>query len=259
MSSVANGLLIGVLVKQVPDPGKITVDPHTRRAVIGGSPVVNTFDAYAIAEAVDLKERYGGEVTIVSAGPASVRDAIMRGLGTGADRGLHLLLNDPEQRDSLALATLLADSIRDLKFDIVLAGQTSEDLETSQVGPQVAELLDLPHVSLVTSIEIHDRELQIRRDSEGRKQVISVAMPTMLLMLTGRDGEQRHPTLKGMMQAKRKPIDVIDVLPASDAPRMTWSEPEAPERVRTATILQGVPPQDAAKQLVAWLRDKHLA
>ncbi len=258
MTSVANGLRICVLVKQVPDPSRIAVDPHTHRAVIGGSPVVNTYDAYAIAEAVDLKERYGGEVTIVSAGPASVRDAIMRGLGTGADRGLHLLLNDPEQRDSLALATLLSDAIRERQFDIVLAGQTSEDLETSQVGPQVAELLNLPHVSLATGLEIHDRELQIRRDSEGRKQVISVSMPAMLLILTGRDGEQRHPTLKGMMQAKRKSIDVIDVPPAGDAPHMTWSEPEAPERVRTATILQGVPPQEAAKQLVEWLRDKHL-
>ncbi|MGI8485851.1 MAG: electron transfer flavoprotein subunit beta/FixA family protein [Thermomicrobiales bacterium] len=259
MSSGATGLRIGVLVKQVPDPGKISVDPHTRRAIIGGSPVVNTFDAYAIAEAIDLKERYGADVTIVSAGPASARDAIMRGLGTGADRGIHLLANDLDQRDSLALAKLLADSIRELKFDIVLAGQTSEDLETSQVGPQVAELLDLPHVSLVTSLEVEGRELKIRRDSEGRKQQIAVAMPAMLLILTGRDGEQRHPSLKGMMQAKRKPIDVIEVPPVGDAPRMTWSEPEAPVRVRAATILQGVPPQEAAKQLVAWFRDKHLA
>ena len=259
MTSVEAGLRICVLVKQVPDPGRIAVDPHTRRAVISGSPVVNTFDAYAIAEAIDLKERYGGDVTIVSAGPASARDAIMRGLGTGADRAVHLLVDDPEQRDSLALARLLADSIRDLKFDIVLAGQTSEDLETSQVGPQVAELLDLPHVSLVTSLEVEGRGLKIRRDSEGRKQVIEVAMPAMLLILTGRDGEQRHPSLKGMMQAKRKPIDVIEVPPADAAPRMTWSEPEAPVRVRNATILQGIPPQEAAKQLVAWLRDKHLA
>jgi len=257
MTDLSSGPRIAVLVKQVPDPAQITVDRRTRRAVIAGSPVVNTFDSYAIAEAIDLKDRYGGDVTVVSAGPPTARDAILRGLGTGADRGIHLLVSDLESRDSLALATLLADVLREHEFDIILAGQTSEDLETAQTGPQVAELLDIPHVSLVTSLEINDHELRVRRDSEGRKQIAAVSMPAMLLVLTGRDGEQRHPTLKGMMQAKRKPIEIIDGPVSSAAPPMTWSEPEAPERVRTATILQDVPPQ-AARQLVEWLRAKLL-
>jgi electron transfer flavoprotein beta subunit len=258
MTDTHEGLRIAVLVKQVPDPTRITVDRRTRRAVTAGSPVVNTFDIYAIAEAIDLKERYGGSVTIVTAGPSAARDVILRGLGTGADRGIHMLTGDLEDLDSLALARMLSDTLQERGFDLILAGQTSEDLETAQVGPQVAELLDIPHVSLVTSLEITDREMHVRRDSEGRKQIVSVSMPAMLLVLTGRDGEQRHPTLKGMMLAKRKPIEVIDVPDCSTASPMTWTEPEAPERVRTATILQEVPPPAAARQLVEWLRDKHL-
>ena len=258
MSDVANDLRICALVKQIPDPNGITVDPDTHRAVFTGSPMVNTFDTYAIGQALDLKERFGGEVTIVSAGPAGAREAILRGLGTGADRGQHLLLDDAERRDSLALATLLADHLRGQSFDLILAGQTSEDLETAQVGPQAAELLDLPHVSLVTGVDYDGESLHVHRDSEGRKQVVSVSLPAMLLLLSGRDGEQRHPTLRGMMQAKRKPLDVTTVPPVEQPAPMTWSEPEAPVRVRTATILRDIDPHDAAAQLATWLRDKHL-
>lgn len=258
MTDVAKGLRICVLIKQVPDPNGISVDPESRDAVLTGSPVINTFDTYAVAQALDLKERHGGEVTIVSAGPAAVRDAILRGLGTGADRGQHLLLDDADRRDSLALATLLAEHLRGQDFDLVLAGQTSEDLETAQVGPQVAELLDLPHVSLVTGVDLDGESLRVHRDSEGRKQIVSVPLPAMLLVLSGRDGEQRHPTLKGMMQAKRKPLDVTTVPPVEQPAPMTWSEPVAPVRTRTATILRDIDPHDAAAQLATWLRDKRL-
>ena len=122
-------------------------------------------------------------------------------------------------------------------------------------------MLDLPHVSLVTSLEVDTaaRSLRIRRDSEGRKQLIGVDLPAMLLMLTGRDGEQRHPTLKGMIQAKRKPVEVIDLDASSVAvPAMTWSDPVAPVRTREAIIVEGQEASVAAKALADWLREKHL-
>lgn len=257
------GLKMAVLVKYIPDPNGISVDPGSRGPVFSGAMAVNTYDTYAVAEAIELKERYGGDVTIVTAGPAGSREAILRGLATGADRGIHLQAEaDVLGRiDSLALARLIADRLRGEGFDLILAGQQSEDLETGQVGPQVAALLDLPHVSLVTSLEadMDARTVRIRRDSEGRKQVIGVELPAMLLMLTGRDGEQRHPTLKGMIQAKRKPVEVIELDPAAfGTPAMTWSEPVAPVREREAIIVEGQPASEAAKALAAWLREKHL-
>lgn len=262
--ATSTGLKIAVLVKYIPDPNGIGIDGETRMPVFSGTMAVNTYDTYAVAEAIDLKERYGGEVTIVTAGPAGAREAILRGLATGADRGIHLQA-EPEllaRLDSLALARLIADRLRTEAFDIILAGQQSEDIETGQVGPQVAALLDLPHISLVTSLEadVEARTLRVRRDSEGRKQLIGVALPAMLLMLTGRDGEQRHPTLKGMIQAKRKPIDVVNVgsIDLLEGP-MAWSDPVAPIREREAVIVEGVPAAEAAKALADWLREKHLA
>jgi electron transfer flavoprotein beta subunit len=253
-----NVVKIAVLVKQIPDPNQIAIDAVSRAPRFGDSPVVNTFDTYAVAEAVDLKERYGADITVVTVGPAAARDAVLRGLATGADRGLHLVVDDLERRDSLAVATLIADALRDRSFDLILAGQVSEDMETAQVGPQVAELLGIPHISLVTGIELDGSDARIRRDSEGRKQLVGVAIPCMALVLSGRDGEQRHPTLRGMMQAKRKPIEEIGVPPFDETPRLTWSDPIAPVRVRSAVILQDVAPADAAKQLVAWLHEKKI-
>ncbi|MGC4193307.1 MAG: electron transfer flavoprotein subunit beta/FixA family protein [Thermomicrobiales bacterium] len=263
MSEASTGLKMAVLVKYIPDPNGVSVDPETRGPVFSGTMAVNTYDTYAVAEAIELKERYGGEVTVLTVGPASAREAILRGLATGADRGIHLQADADvlARLDSLALARLIANRLRGEAFDLVLAGQQSEDLETGQVGPQVAALLDLPHVSLVTSVEadVAARTLRIRRDSEGRKQVIGVALPAMLLMLTGRDGEQRHPTLKGMIQAKRKPVDVVAIDPSTvGEPVMTWSDPVAPVREREAIIVEGKPAAEAAKALAAWLREKHL-
>lgn len=258
-----SGLKMAALVKSIPDPNGIGIDPASRGPVFSGTTVVNTYDTYAVAEAIELKERYGGEVTVVTVGPASAREAILRGLATGADRGIHLQTEAEvlARLDSLALARLIADRLRGESFDLILAGQQSEDLETGQVGPAVAALLDLPHVSLVTSLDADTeaRTLRIRRDSEGRKQVIGVELPAMLLMLTGRDGEHRHPTLKGMIQAKRKPLDVVEVDPAAlGEPVMTWSDPVAPVREREAIIVEGKPAPEAAKALAAWLREKHL-
>ncbi|MGC4104922.1 MAG: electron transfer flavoprotein subunit beta/FixA family protein [Thermomicrobiales bacterium] len=263
MSEASTGLKMAVLVKYIPDPNGISIDAVTRGPVFSGTMAVNTYDTYAVAEAIELKERYGGEVTIVTAGPASAREAILRGLATGADRGIHLQAEADVLAgiDSLTLARLIADRLRGEAFDLVLAGQQSEDLETGQLGPQVAALLDLPHVSLVTSLEadVDARSLRIRRDSEGRKQLIGVDLPAMLLMLTGRDGEQRHPTLKGMIQAKRKPVDVVEVnASALGEPVMAWSDPVAPVREREAVIVEGQPAAEAAKALATWLREKHL-
>ncbi|MGB3327446.1 MAG: hypothetical protein WBA46_00745, partial [Thermomicrobiales bacterium] len=169
--SASAGLRIAVLVKYIPDPNGVGIDAATRRPVFSGTMAVNTYDTYAVAEAIELKERYGGDVTIVTVGPAAAREAILRGLATGADRGIHLQVEaDVLARiDSLSMARLMADRLRGGSFDLVLAGQQSEDLETGQVGPQVAALLDLPHVSLVTSLEadMDARTLRIRRDSEG--------------------------------------------------------------------------------------------
>jgi len=248
---------IAVLVKQVPDIAEVRVDNASRHPVLGPSRVMNTYDAYAISEAVSLKERVGGDVTVVTAGSASVRDVILRALATGADSGIHLDIDDPNAVDTLAMAAVLTDCLRDEEFDIILAGQTTDDYETGQVGLQVAELLGWPHVSLATHIDAVDGGVRVARDAEGSKETIQLPTPCVVVVLSGRDGEQRHPSLRGMMAAKKKPIRTASPsLPTS--PRISWSEPVAPVRDAEGIILEGVPPQEAASQLVSWLHDRKL-
>lgn len=250
-------LRIAVLVKQVPDIADVRVDATTRHPVLGPSRVMNTYDAYAISEAVSLKERAGGDVTVVTAGPASARDVLLRALATGADSGVHVDIDDPNAVDTLALATMLTDCLRDDGFDIILSGQTTDDFETGQVGLQVAELLGWPHVSLATHIDAVDRGVRVARDAEGSKETIQLPTPCVVVVLSGRDGEQRHPSLRGMMAAKKKPIRTASPSPPA-SPRISWSKPVAPVRDAEGIILEGVAPVEAAAQLVSWLHDRKL-
>ncbi|MDQ3542081.1 MAG: electron transfer flavoprotein subunit beta/FixA family protein [Chloroflexota bacterium] len=250
-------LQIAVLVKQVPDINAVRVDAGSRRADLGTSLVMNTYDTYAVSEAISLKERMDAEVTVVSAGPASTREVILRALATGADSGIHVEIGEPNAMDSLAMAQVLADALRDEEIDLIMAGQTTDDYETGQVGPQVAELLGWPHVSLATHIDVVERRLRVTRDAEGSKETVEFPTPGVVMVLSGRDGSQRHPSLRGMMAAKNKPIrSILATLP--EKRRLFWSEPVAPVREMEGTILAGLAPAEAATQLVTWLKDRKL-
>lgn len=250
-------LRIAVLVKQVPDIAEVRVDEASRHPVLGPTRVMNTYDAYAVSEAVSLKERAGGDITVVSAGPASARDVILRALATGADRGVHLEIDEPNAVDTLTTAAMLTGCLSEDEFDIIVAGQTTDDYETGQVGLQVAELLGWPHVSLATHLDVVDDGVQVARDAEGRKETIHLPTPCVVVVLSGRDGEQRHPSLRGMMAAKKKPIRTTIPSTPSNA-RISWSEPVAPVRDSEGTILDGVAPAEAARQFVSWLYDRKL-
>lgn len=258
MSEEASGLNIAVLVKQVPPASAVSIDPSTRRAVVGQERVINTYDAYGIGAAIGLKERFGGSVTVISAGPSDVREILLRGLATGADEAVLVDLPGHNDVESSRMARVLADLVAERGFDLVIAGQSTEDIETGQTGLQVAELLGWPHVTLVTRVDLVDGELHVSRDSEGTKEVLGVRPPAVLMVLTGRDDEQRHPTLRGMMAAKKKPIDVVVVPDSNEAPPLTWTDPTVVERESTGVIVRDTPAPEAARELLAWLRDRKL-
>jgi electron transfer flavoprotein beta subunit len=250
-------LTIVVLIKQVPDMNAVKIDRATGKPILSGQNVVSSFDEYAIEEALRLKEAHGGEVIVVSAGPPSAKDAITRALAMGADRGVLIGVDDVNGLDTLAVARLLADQLRDMTYDIVLLGQNSDDYATGQVGPQVAELLGLPQVSSVTKVEADGDALTLHRDTEDGRQVVEVSPPVVLLAMTGLN-EPRYPSLKGIMAAKRKPIKQVAASAPADDARLSWGEPFVPERTVTGTIVQDVPPAEAAKQLVGWLKEQKL-
>ena len=246
-----------VLVKQVPDMNAVKIDRSSGKPVLSGQLVVSSFDEYAIEEAIQLKEAHGGEITVVCAGPTSAKDAITRALAMGADKGLHLLTSDTATVDTLALATALAGALKGLSFDLVIVGQNSDDSTTGHIGQQLAELLGLPSISSVTDITVSGSHLTAARDTEDGKQTVELDLPAVVLAMTGLN-EPRYPSLKGIMAAKKKPIEQTPLTIEAVPDRVTWSEPVVPERTIQGVILQDVPAADAARQLVSWLKERKL-
>lgn len=247
---------IVVLVKQVPDMNAVKVDAATGTARTSGK-AMNSFDAYAIEHALKLKQGLGGEVVAVTAGPAAAKDALTRALAMGADRGVHVEMDDQEHRDSLDMARVLAEAVKPLDASVVLLGQQSDDVESGQVGPQLAELLGMPHVSSVMTVSAEGDTISIQRDTEQGYQQVSVATP--VVVIAGSSTEERiYPSIKGMMAAKRKPVEKIAAPAADGATRLSWTEPKAPQREAQGIIVQGESGQDAAKRLVAWMQENKL-
>jgi electron transfer flavoprotein beta subunit len=248
---------IVVLIKQVADMNAVRVDHSTGKPILSGQQVISSFDEYAIEEAIRLKEQYGGEVIALSAGPASVKDVLSRALAMGADRAVQVTVDNINGLDTLAVAQILAEQLKQLSFDIVITGQNSDDYETGHVAPQIAELLGLPQVSSITKLEAGGNRLLLSRDTEDGKQQVEVETPVVLMAMTGLN-EPRYPSLKGIMAAKKKPLDLTSAVSSGTNNRLAWSDPLAEEKSSSGIMVQDVPAADAAKQLVSWLKEQKL-
>jgi electron transfer flavoprotein beta subunit len=252
----AGPLTIAVLIKQVPDMNAVRIDRNAGRIVPSGQLVMSSYDEYAVEAALRLKESFDGEVIAVAAGPAAVRDVITRALAMGADRGIHVQMEDVNATDTLGMATILSEALRPIGCSLVIAGQTSDDLEAGQVGAQVAELLTMPIISNVVAVQVDEGGLLVRRDMEDGYQTVRSTLPAVLLSSTGLD-QPRLPSLKGIMAAKKKSVDtVVANVPAER--RLAWETPEVPAKTVSGTIVQDLPATEAARQLVSWLQEQKL-
>ncbi len=244
---------IAVLVKQVPDPNGIRIDRSTGSPATSGQMAMNSSDEYAVEEAIRIKEAHGGEIVAITAGPNSAKDVLVRALAMGADRGVHIVIDSTDHLTSLDLARLLSDQVRQVDADLVLTGQSSDDVGTGNIGPQIAELLGLPQVTSATAIECDGDTITVQRDTEFGKQRVRVSTPVAIMAMTGLN-DPRYPSLKGIMAAKKKPVEAIPT--ATDAPAVDWGDPHAESKAADGVILQDVAPAEAAAQLVAWLREE---
>jgi electron transfer flavoprotein beta subunit len=249
-------LTIAVLIKQVPDMNAARVDRATNRVVLSPQLVISSYDRYGIEAALRLKEAFGGEIIAVTAGPASARDVISRALAMGADRGIHLEVGDVEATDTLGVARILAEAVRPLGCQLIIAGQASDDYEAGQIGAQVAELLGMPVISNVVEIRVDGAGITARRDMEDGFQTVQAPLPALVLSSTGLD-EPRVASVKGIMAAKKKPVETMPVTIPGER-RISWEIPFVPPKTVSGTMVQDVPALDAAKQLAAWLRERKL-
>jgi electron transfer flavoprotein beta subunit len=201
-----------VLMKQVPDTTtRIRVAPDGRNIVDNDvSWIVAPYDEFAIEEALRIKEARGGEVILVSLGPERVQTALRNGLAMGADAAVHL--KDPlfDATDTLGTARALAAAVKALApFDLVLAGQQGVGGDHSQIPGLVAELLDLPQVTVAMKIELQDGKAVVEREVDGAHEMWETSLPAVISAQKGLN-EPRYASLKGIMAAKKKPIDVKD-------------------------------------------------
>jgi electron transfer flavoprotein beta subunit len=219
---------------------------------------MNEPDAYALEEALQLREKHGGEVAVVSVGPERAGATIREALAKGADRAIHIVCEDLTERDALGVARLLAAAIRPENPDLVLTGLQSEDLGLGQTGVIVAELLGLPHSTLILQVEKTgggENRIRVKRELEaGWFQFIEMPTPAALTIQSG-GNKLRYATLMGIKRAKTKEVRTLAAaeLDAGGEPVVRLEQISLPKKQKSTQILPGTG-KEAAAALVEKLK-----
>ncbi|MEA3312586.1 MAG: electron transfer flavoprotein subunit beta/FixA family protein [candidate division WOR-3 bacterium] len=199
-----------VCVKQVPDTTEVRVNPETNTLIREGVPaMVNPFDLYAVEEALILKEKFGGEVVAISMGPPQAEEALREVISMGADRAI--LISDKRfaGADTWATSYTLAAAIRKIgEFDIILTGKQAADGDTAQVGPGIAEFLDIPQATFVRKVEELDpvkRTVSLQSMWEEGSEILELPLPCLITTVKELN-EPRLPSLRGKLTAKKAEI-----------------------------------------------------
>ena len=243
---------IVVCIKQVPAkdaPLVITGGTWIRETDIGFE--MNEPDSYALEEALRLKEKHTAEVVAVSMGPERVKQTIKEALAKGADRGIHIADDKAYTLDPLSSAKSLAAVIDREKPDLVLTGLQSEDQGFGQTGVLLAELLGLPHATIIMQIEVQGEGLRLKRELEaGWFQWVEIPLPATLTIQSGIN-KVRYATLKGIMAAKKKEIATVsrESLGVTADSTQRIERIYLPSKTKKTEFLTGSPKESAAKLL----------
>ena len=204
---------IVVCVKQVPDTETKVVIGNDGTAIDPSDVkyVMNPYDEFAVEEALKIKEAQGeGEVIVLTLGGEDAQPAMRTAMAMGADSGVLLKVENAELADGLAVAKALTDEIRDLGADLVLAGKMAIDGYGHQVAVMLGELLGMPVLPTAKALDLADGKATVVRDIEGGKETITASLPCVITAEKGLN-EPRYPALKGIMQAKRKPLEIKEI------------------------------------------------
>ena len=255
---------IVVCVKRVPDTAAdkrldsqdFTLDRDSVDAIM------NPVDEYAVEEALRLKEAGGGEVTVLTMGPeAAEKEAVRKALALGADRGVLVKDDLLHGSDAIATARALAGALATMEFDLILLGSESTDARTSLVPQALAQLLDLPGLTNAKYVAVSGGSITIHREEEGGYAVVESSMPALVSVVKGIN-EPRYPSLKGIMSAKSKPVQVLSAAEAGvtaslvglegSNTRVLSAEPSPPKDKGVIVVDDG----DAAIKLADFLQQR---
>jgi len=216
---------------------------------------INEPDAYAMEEALQLKDKHGGEVVALCAGPARAASTIRETLAKGADRAIHIEDEDLGRFDALGIARLLAKAAEAEKPDLILTGLQSDDLGNGQTGVILAELLGLPHGTIIMAVDVRDGSIRVKRELEnGWFQHVAMPLPAVLTIQSGIN-KLRYATLMGIKKAKTKEIRRVTAseLAAASSPVLATERVYLPQKTKHTEIFEGDAKAAAAK-LVEKLR-----
>jgi electron transfer flavoprotein beta subunit len=254
---------IVVCLKQVPDTEtrvKIGAGGSTVSEADVANWIVSPYDEFAIEEALRIREAKGGEVVLVTVGPDRAQAALRTGLAMGADSALHVKDAALEATDTLGTARTLAAAMRTLgPVDLVLCGQQGVGGDNSQIPGMLAELLDLPQVTVAVKIEIGDGKAAIEREIEGGRETWETPLPAVVSAQKGLN-EPRYASLKGIMAAKKKTIQVFDLSglgldAGAVAPKVKVTAMELPPARPAVRMIEGDPAVQA-KELIRLLHEE---
>src|SRR5438105_7898467 len=219
---------------------------------------VNEPDAYALEEALRQKEKHGGEVVVITAGPARASQVLREALAKGADRAIHLEDSAFVSQDAFNIARAFAAAIKDEQFDLIFTGLQSDDYGYAQTGVILAELLGWPHATIIMHIEKQDSGIKVKRELEaGYFQFIEMPLPAVLSIQSGIN-KLRYATLIGIKQAKNKPLRKVSLADVQQAIAGNLQKIERmyiPEKSKKTEYLEGSP-NEIAKKLVDKLRNE---
>jgi len=252
-----------VCMKQAPDTeAKIVVNPDGSGINVDGVKfVMNPLDEYAVEQAIALKEKSGGEAIVVCMGPKRSVEAMRTALAMGMDKGVHI--DDPalENADACVTGKVLAAVLKDLEADVILGGKQAIDMDQSQVMCYVAEFLDMPQISNISSMDVAEdgKSAKVSRRIEGGAEMYEVSLPAVMTCEKGLN-EPRYASLPGIMKAKKKEIKEFDLaatgVSADDAKNKIEIQKFSPPPERAAgKVLEGEPEETSA-ELAKLLREE---
>lgn len=248
---------IVVCIKQTFDTeAKIVLNSQGQIDPNGVNLIINPYDEYALEEGIRIKEKFGGEVTVVTMGTSRAQEALRTALAMGADKAV--LISDPalEGSDEWLAAEVLAKAVAALKYDLILAGRIAIDDGSSQVAVRLAENLGIPSVSSVLKLEISGQSANVTREIDGGTERIEVSLPVLITAQKGLN-EPRYPSVAGIMKAKKKELKTLTLadLNQSGAAKMKVGKFVLPAARQGGRKIPG-DAAEAARELARLLREE---
>jgi electron transfer flavoprotein beta subunit len=256
---------IVVCVKQVPDTTVVKIDPKTGTLIREGVPsIINPEDKHALEEALVLKDKYGAKVTVISMGPPQASNALREALCMGADEAILITDRAFAGSDTLATSEALAGVLRKLDYDIVFAGRQAIDGDTAQVGPEIAEHLDMPQVTYVQAVEVSGDLLRINRALEDGHEIIEVKAPVLLTAIKELN-VPRYMNARDIFASAKKEIQIwsandieVDKSKLGLAGSPTKVKKSMTKEVKGAGEIINKPVDEAVEYVLDKLHQKHL-